>query len=79
MTATVRAGRRQRTDERTTHRNGHRGKTVSTPAGDVQVQIPKLRASSFFPCLIERPGGSTRTARGDHGGLRARRVHPQCR
>src|SRR5215210_5413746 len=48
------AGRYQRTDGRWVHRNGHRPKTVSTTAGDVEVQIPKLRAGSFFPSLLER-------------------------
>lgn len=36
------------------HRNGHRPKTVSTTAGDIEVQIPKLRAGSFFLSLLER-------------------------
>ncbi|BBX31245.1 hypothetical protein MMAGJ_05270 [Mycolicibacterium mageritense] len=35
-------------------------KTVSTTAGDIEVQIPKLRAGSFFPSLLEPPGVSTR-------------------
>lgn len=34
--------------------HGHRPKTVSTTAGDIEVQIPKLRAGSFFPSLLER-------------------------
>ena len=53
-TETIGAGRYQRTDGRGTHRNGHRPKTVSTTAGDVEVQIPKLRAGSFFPSLLQR-------------------------
>ena len=53
-TEAIGAGRYQRTDGRTVHRNGHRPKTVSTTAGDVEVQIPKLRAGSFFPSLLER-------------------------
>ena len=53
-TETIGAGRYQRTDGRGTHRNGHRPKTVSTTAGDIEVQIPKLRAGSFFPSLLER-------------------------
>ena len=53
-TETIGAGRYQRTGERGTHRNGHRPKTVSTTAGDIEVQIPKLRAGSFFPSLLER-------------------------
>ena len=53
-TETIGAGRYERTDDRGTHRNGHRPKTVSTTAGDIEVQIPKLRAGSFFPSLLER-------------------------
>ncbi|MGW4126093.1 IS256 family transposase [Nocardia sp. NPDC004711] len=48
------AGRYERTDTRTTHRNGYRPKTVATTSGDIEVQIPKLRAGSFFPALLER-------------------------
>src|SRR6476620_143091 len=51
---TIGAGRYRRSDGRTVHRNGHRPKTVSTTAGDIEVQIPKLRAGSFFPSLLER-------------------------
>src|SRR5699024_8688212 len=38
------AGRYERSADRTTVRNGHRPKTISTPAGDLEVKIPKLRA-----------------------------------
>ena len=48
------AGRYERTEERTTYRNGTRPKTVSTTSGDVEVHIPKLRSGSFFPSLLER-------------------------
>ncbi|MCV7025980.1 MULTISPECIES: IS256 family transposase [Mycolicibacterium] len=48
------AGRYQRSEQRNTHRNGHRAKTVSTTSGDIEVKIPKLRAGSFFPSLLER-------------------------
>ena len=34
-------------------RNGHRPKLLSTPAGDIEVGIPKLRKGSFFPELLE--------------------------
>jgi putative transposase len=47
------AGRYERTDERTTHRNGSRGRLLSTKAGDVELRIPKLRAGSFLPTLLE--------------------------
>jgi len=48
------AGRYERTDTRTTQRNGSRPKLVSTQAGDVELAIPKLRQGSFFPVILER-------------------------
>ena len=53
LTATIGAAHGERTSERVTQRNGHRPKLVSTPAGDVEVGIPKLRQGSFFPELLE--------------------------
>ncbi len=47
------AGRYERTETRTTHRNGSRERLLSTKAGDVELHIPKLRAGSFFPSLLE--------------------------
>ena len=47
------ASRYERTDERTTHRNGSRSRLLSTKAGDVELRIPKLRSGSFFPALLE--------------------------
>ncbi|MFP5578851.1 MAG: transposase [Acidimicrobiia bacterium] len=43
----------ERKPTRTTQRNGHRLKLLSTPAGDIEVGIPKLRTGSFFPELLE--------------------------
>ena len=48
------AGRYERTDTRTTQRNGSRPKLISTQAGDVELAIPKLRKGSFFPVILER-------------------------
>ena len=42
----------QRTDARTTYRNGTRDKTVSTTSGDLTVKIAKTRTGSFFPSLL---------------------------
>jgi putative transposase len=50
---TIGAGRYERSEERTTHRNGSRTRLLSTKAGDVQLHIPKLREGSFFPALLE--------------------------
>ena len=47
------AGRYERVEGRVTERNGHRPKTLSTKAGDLQLGIPKLRKGSFFPSILE--------------------------
>jgi putative transposase len=52
--AVIGAGRHERTESRTNLRNGHRSRLLSTPAGDVELAIPKLREGSFFPSLLER-------------------------
>ena len=44
----------ERSEARTNLRNGHRVRVLSTPAGDVELGIPKLREGSFFPSLLER-------------------------
>ena len=53
LTAMIGAAPGVRTPERVAQRNGHRPKLLSTPAGDVEVAIPKLRTGSFFPELLE--------------------------
>jgi putative transposase len=53
LTVLIGAEHSERTAARVGHRNGHRPKLLSTPAGDVEVGIPKLRAGSFFPELLE--------------------------
>ena len=53
VTAQIGAGRHERTDSRSNYRNGTRERDLSTPAGDVELRIPKLRAGSFFPSLLE--------------------------
>jgi hypothetical protein len=40
--------------ERTAQRNGSRPRALTTTAGDLELQIPKLRAGSFVPSLLER-------------------------
>src|SRR5438874_11228523 len=53
-TAFIGAAPHERTETRTNLRNGHRPRLWSTPAGDVELEIPKLRQGSFFPSLLER-------------------------
>jgi len=54
LTATIGAAPGQRSESRTAQRNGHRPTLLSTQAGDIEVGIPKLRAGSFFPSILER-------------------------
>jgi transposase-like protein len=44
----------ERSSSRTGHRNGHRPRVLASTAGDLELRIPKLRAGSFFPSLLER-------------------------
>jgi putative transposase len=48
------AARYERTPNRTNQRNGARDRLLTTKAGDVELQIPKLRHGSFFPSILER-------------------------
>jgi putative transposase len=54
LTDHIGAARHERADTRTAQRNGHRTRTLSTTAGDLELRIPKLRTGSFFPSLLER-------------------------
>jgi transposase-like protein len=47
------ADRYERSDTRTTERNGSRPRLLATQAGDVELKIPKLRKGSFFPSILE--------------------------
>src|SRR3954462_12280542 len=54
LTAVIGAGPWERSPDRTAQRNGSRPRVFSTPAGDLELSIPKLRTGSFFPSLLER-------------------------
>lgn len=54
LTSVIGAEPHERTDARTGQRTGHRPRVLSTTAGDLDLRIPKLRAGSFFPSLLER-------------------------
>ena len=51
--AALGADRRQRTDQRREHRNGNRERLLAAPSGDIQLRIPRFRAGSFIPTLLE--------------------------
>ena len=53
VAARIGASRYERSEQRSTHRNGVRAKQLATPAGQVELAIPKLREGSFFPSLLE--------------------------
>jgi putative transposase len=52
-TERIGAARYERTESRTTDRNGSRDRLLATQAGDVELRIPKLRKGSFFPVILE--------------------------
>jgi putative transposase len=47
------AERGERTPDRATHRNGYRPRRWDTRAGEIELQIPKLRRGSYFPSFLE--------------------------
>lgn len=51
--AQIGAGRYERTDERSTQRNGYRSRTWDTRVGSMELAIPKLRQGSYFPSFLE--------------------------
>jgi putative transposase len=53
-TEVIGAGPYERSNSRTTQRNGSRERLLTTKAGDVDLKIPKLRRGSFFPSILER-------------------------
>lgn len=53
LTEAIGARPHERTETRTNHRNGARSRVLSTPAGDVELRIPKVREGAFFPSLLE--------------------------
>lgn len=43
----------RRPDDRATHRNGYRQRRWDTRAGEIELQIPKLRQGSYFPSFLQ--------------------------
>jgi putative transposase len=43
----------ERTEDRATHRNGYRPRRWDTRAGEVELQIPKIRQGSYFPSFLQ--------------------------
>ena len=49
----VGAARHERSGERTTWRNGYRGRSLDTRLGTLNLKIPKLRTGAYFPGFLE--------------------------
>jgi hypothetical protein len=49
----VGAGRHERSGDRTTWRNGYRGRSLDTRLGTLNLKIPKLRTGAYFPGFLE--------------------------
>jgi len=47
------ADRNERSEERLGYRNGYRSRSLTTQVGNIDLLIPKLRAGSFFPSILE--------------------------
>jgi transposase-like protein len=43
----------ERSEDRATHRNGYRSRRWDTRAGEIELQIPKLRQGSYFPSFLQ--------------------------
>jgi len=53
VSAQIGAGRYERSEERTTQRNGTRVRPWDTRVGTLELAIPKLRTGSYFPSWLE--------------------------
>jgi putative transposase len=47
------AGRHERAEGRSGHRNGYRERTWDTRAGAIELKVPRVRDGSYFPSLLE--------------------------
>jgi hypothetical protein len=75
VTELVGAEPHQRTAGRTTYRNGYRDREWDTRVGTIELDIPKLRAGSYFPELARASAPArARAAFSRPGGLHPRRV-----
>src|SRR5919107_1618254 len=43
----------RRPDDLATHRNGYRSRRWDTRAGEIELQIPKIRQGSYFPSILQ--------------------------
>src|SRR5438045_8732208 len=62
----------ERTEDRATHRNGYRPRRWDTRAGEIELQIPKLRQGADLPSFVQprRRAEQAPLAVGNHADLR---------
>ena len=65
----------ERSDDRATHRNGYRARRWDTRAGEIELQIPKIRQGSHFPSFLQP---RTSRALGCGSASRRSRGSPAC-
>jgi putative transposase len=65
----------ERTEDRATHRNGYRARRWDTRAGEIELQIPKIRQGSYFPSFLQPRRRSEQAGLGRPAGLCLRRLH----
>jgi transposase-like protein len=53
VSAQIGAEHGERTPQRTTHRNGYRPRDWDTRVGTVELAVPRVRAGSFLPSILE--------------------------
>ena len=70
------AERGERTEDRATHRNGYRARRWDTRAGEIELQIPKLRRGQLFP-VVSCSRASARSRRWSRSS--SRRMCAACR
>ena len=70
----------RRPQDRATHRNGYRPRRWDTRAGEIELQIPKIRQGSYFPSILEPRRRSEQALLGGRpAGLCLRRLDPARR
>ena len=66
LTAAIGAAPHERIETRSNQRNGSRSRLLSTPAGDVELRIPKVRVGSFPVAARATPASGQGPVGGDH-------------
>jgi len=66
VTAKIGAAPHERSEDRSTHRNGHRERRWDTRLGTITLNVPKVREGGYVPSFIEH---RKRSEQGEHANL----------